>query len=180
MTTEPQRPPGPMSPDAVITHDARTLLTDAQFASVVGTVLDNNTDMTVDMAERIVIEGIRFVATGALRPELATAPSRIVDEGWHALILHTELYAQLCARFGPFVHHTPGYDPDNYDPDIMARTLDAITACGFEVDAELWRAPTDNGLVSVTAGCSHAPSKDGPIKPMPTPQPPCRKSASVA
>jgi len=48
-----------------------------------------------DLAERIVAEGIKFVVAGGSNPSHAMAPSRVVDEGWHALILHTQLYADL-------------------------------------------------------------------------------------
>ncbi|MFI5530164.1 glycine-rich domain-containing protein [Kitasatospora sp. NPDC051853] len=171
MTTAPERPPGPMAPDTLL--DPRTLLTDRQFASVVTTILDNNPGMTENMAERITTEGLRFTVTAALTPGHAMAPSRIVDEGWHSLILHTELYAELCGVFGRFVHHSPGYSPDHYDGDVLEATQAAIRAAGFEVDAELWRAPDDESLVAVAANCQHAPAGDGPVKPMPTPQPPC-------
>jgi hypothetical protein len=153
------------------------LVSATTFDSVVATVLDNNEGMAVSMAERIVREALAFVVTGARRPHLAMAPSRIVDEGWHALIVHTEVYAELCGRAGQFVHHSPGFDPDNFDPDILEQTQDAIRAEGFDVDPELWRAPTDDSLVSVAANCQHAPSCS--IRPMPKPEKPCNKPALV-
>ncbi|MFJ2189283.1 hypothetical protein ACIOJE_15230 [Kitasatospora sp. NPDC087861] len=151
------------------------LVSTTTFGSVVSTVLANNEGMTVEMAERIVREALAFVVTGARRPHLAMAPSRIVDEGWHALIVHTEVYSELCAREGVFVHHSPGFDPDNFDPNILEQTQDAIRAAGFEVDPELWRAPTDDSLVSVAANCQHAPRCK--IRPMPKPEKPCNKPA---
>ncbi|MFF9643828.1 helix-turn-helix domain-containing protein [Kitasatospora aureofaciens] len=60
-------------------------------------------------------------------------------------------------------------------PDILQHTQDAIRAAGFNIDQDLWRAPDDDSLVTVTAGCQHVPAKDGPIKPMPKPQHPCHK-----
>lgn len=176
MSTPAKQPPGPTPPAPT---NPPSLIPADGFDSVVNTVLDSNKGMAAELAERIVSEGIKFVVTGALRPELAMAPSRIVDEGWHALIVHTKLYEDLCARFGPFVHHSPGYDPEFFDPDILEQTQAAIRAAGFEVDEDLWRPPTDDSLVSVTAGCQHAPSKDGPIKPMPKPEFPCRTGTAV-
>ncbi|GAA2302429.1 hypothetical protein Scani_26060 [Streptomyces caniferus] len=78
------------------------------------------------------------------------------------------MYEELCASLGEFVHHYPGYAPDNYDPTILERTQDVIRARGYDVDEELWRAPSDDELISVTAKCQHSPSDAGPIKPMPT------------
>ncbi|MGW4652525.1 glycine-rich domain-containing protein [Kitasatospora sp. NPDC004289] len=163
MTTAPERPPGPMAPDA--------LLGQATLASVTNTVLDANPGMTTTMAGRIVSQALAFVATAATAPHhRGMAPSRIVDEGWHALIVHTEAYAELCSRLGRFIHHTPGWSPDLYDPNILEYTQDLIRAAGYDVDAELWRAPHDTGLVSVAAQCQHAP--ECTIRPMPTPQKP--------
>ncbi|WP_251146130.1 hypothetical protein [Streptomyces sp. McG3] len=91
-------------------------------------------------------------------PGFGLAPSRIVDEGRHALLLHTAMYAQLCEGLGgDFVHHLPGYDPTNYDPEILDRTRRAIADLGYVADAELWGPPSDETLASVAAKCQHAP-----------------------
>jgi hypothetical protein len=102
--------PGPAAPE----RDPRDLLTADTFAGVAKTVLDNNPGMTAGLAERITAEAIKFVVAGAIHPGVPLAPSRVVDEGWHALILHTRPYARLCTDHGPFVHHSPGYDPTLY------------------------------------------------------------------
>ncbi|MEV7599846.1 hypothetical protein AB0O91_20930 [Kitasatospora sp. NPDC089797] len=160
-----------------MTSSPMSLVSATTYSSVVSTVLDNNKGMAVEMAERIVREALAFVVTGARRPYLAMAPSRIVDEGWHAFIVHTEAYAELCTREGGFVHHAPGFDPDNFDPDILEQTQDAIREAGFEVDPELWRPPTDDALVSVAANCQHAPNCT--IKPMKKPEKPCNKPSAA-
>ncbi|MFZ3556486.1 MULTISPECIES: glycine-rich domain-containing protein [unclassified Streptomyces] len=150
---------------------ARMLIPDAVFASCRGTVMDANPDMAEEMAGRIVEEAIKFVAACAKNPDTGLAPSRIVDEGWHALLLHSAAYAKLCADLrGDFVHHYPGYDPTHYDPAILNRTQATIAVLGWEPDAELWSAPSDETLVSVAAQCQHAP--ECTIRPMPQPEPP--------
>jgi hypothetical protein len=145
------------------------VLASAEFDGVVRTVLDNNPGMPRDTAARIVSEALKFVVAGARFPGLALAPSRVVDEGWHALILHTRLYATLCGRHGGFVHHTPGYDPTHFDPSILDRTRFAIARAGYETDPALWRSPADR-TVGVAASCQHAP--ECAILPMPTPRDP--------
>ena len=43
---------------------------------------------------------------GGRRP--VSMPSRVVDDLWHAFILHTRTYQQFCNQtFGRFLHHTP-------------------------------------------------------------------------
>lgn len=70
----------------------RDLIGPAAYLSVAGTVQDNNPGMDGAMAQRIADEGLKFVATCAATPDAPLAPSRVVDEGWHALILHTKVY----------------------------------------------------------------------------------------
>ncbi|MGP3979503.1 glycine-rich domain-containing protein [Streptomyces sp. KR80] len=159
--------PGP-DPDPI--PSARALLAEQQFTSARSTVMDANPGMPEDMAGRIVEEGIKFVVACARFPGVGLAPSRIVDEGWHALLLHSELYADLCARFGEFVHHYPGWDPTHYDPPILERTRTMIGECGYTPDEELWGHPTEGMLVSVAANCQHAP--ECTIQPMPEPRDP--------
>lgn len=50
---------------------------------------DNNPDMNDATAQRIVTEALKFVAAAAQFPTVKITPSNVVDEGWHALILHT-------------------------------------------------------------------------------------------
>ncbi|MFE0801069.1 glycine-rich domain-containing protein [Streptomyces sp. NPDC058812] len=162
----------PDNPTVPVPELVRMLITDEQFASVRGTVMDANPDMSEELAGRIVDEGLKFVAACATNPDLGLAPSRIVDEGWHALILHTAMYAELCERLGgkgKFVHHYPGYDPTNYDPPILDRTRETIAALGWEADPELWGPPSDETLVSVAAKCQHAPECTIIITPKPKP-----------
>ncbi|MFJ2212645.1 hypothetical protein ACIQVO_17320 [Streptomyces sp. NPDC101062] len=141
---------------ATTTRDARSLLTDEQFAGVVATVQRANPGMATTLAERITLEGLKFVATAADRTSGRLAPSTLVDEGWHALILHTRVYADLNARLGGrFVDHVP--QPPNPThpqvPGILAFTQVAITAAGFQVDEELWQPGP-----KASADCQHVPN----------------------
>lgn len=168
MTCQPQPGPTPCSSNpGVKGNTPRALLNDAAFSGVLHTVLDNNPGMTEDVADRIVIEALKFVHAAALFPTVRIAPTRIVDEGWHALILHTHVYATLCSRLGRTVHHYPERpDASRFDPDVLTRTMALIEQAGYAPDPELWTSP-DKQLVTVAAGCSHTqqPGGCGPINP---------------
>ncbi|MGW7367648.1 hypothetical protein ACWGI8_30560 [Streptomyces sp. NPDC054841] len=152
-----------------MTQTARALLTDAQFNDVRATILGNNPGMEPELAGQILVDALAFVAAAASSPGRALVPSRVVDEGWHALILHTSLYHQLCARFGTFVHHLPERpDPGRHDEAVIERTIAHIEAAGYSVDRDLWRGPTDT-LVSVAAECQHS-DESGPIVTIPKPK----------
>ncbi|NLU69878.1 hypothetical protein HCC30_21870 [Streptomyces sp. HNM0574] len=133
------------------------MLSPEVFASVAATVRDANSGMSVDVAERIVTEAVAFIAACAAPGGKGLRPSRIVDEGWHALILHTLVYRELCERLGRFVHHVPERpDPTRYDPGAMDRTQNAIRALGYTPDPMLWAGPLDD-TIPVSANCTHGP-----------------------
>ncbi|MFH8679977.1 glycine-rich domain-containing protein [Streptomyces lydicus] len=150
-------------------QSARKLLTDDQFVAVRSTVQTDNPDITAEDAAAVVTEALAFVATCVLFPAASLVPSRMVDAGWHALILHTQTYAELCARLGGFVHHQPeAPDPTRYDQDVIDRTTALIEEAGYSVDVGLW-GPPDDELVSVAASCQHS-DDSGPIVPIPKPK----------
>ncbi|MFF3327821.1 glycine-rich domain-containing protein [Streptomyces sp. NPDC002889] len=170
--TVPSGPPVPDPPGTPIPvlKSARALLSDAQFNDVRGTILDNNPGMDPEIAGRILVDALGFVATAAGKPGRGLVPSRVVDEGWHALILHTGLYYDLCNRFGNFVHHIP--DRQDLGRDNQAsvdHTVDRMRAAGHEPDLDLWRGPEDR-TIPVAAKCRHS-DDTGPIITIPKPKP---------
>ncbi|MFG3487444.1 glycine-rich domain-containing protein [Streptomyces sp. NPDC047972] len=142
---------------------ARAMLSDAAFNGVMHTVLDNNPAWTADKAGRVVVEALKFVAAASLFPTARISPTKEVDEGWHALILHTHLYATLCSRLGRTVHHYPERpEAARRDPDVITRTMALIEQAGYTPDPELWTGRVGElvGVVRHTppGGC-------GPINP---------------
>ncbi|MDT9689187.1 hypothetical protein Q5762_12710 [Streptomyces sp. P9(2023)] len=164
---EPVPPPCSVNPDGGGSPGARALLSDAAFNGVMHAVLDNNPGMQPSMAGRIVTEALKFVHAASLFPTVRIAPTREVDEGWHALILHTHLYATLCGRLGRAVHHYPERpDASRHGPNVLTRTMALIEQAGHTPDADLWTGPKKSN-VTVTAKCSHTPMPGGcgPINP---------------
>lgn len=153
MTTSPEHVRTPMS-------SARDLISPEAFRAVAQTVQQNNPWMAANIAVAITDEALKFVAACAAAPSARLRPSRVVDEGWHALILHTQIYAGLSMRLGTSVHHVPEPpDPGRHDPDALERTQRAIRDVGYIPNVELWCAPTD-GTIPVAASCEH--SEGGP------------------
>ncbi|MFB1043536.1 glycine-rich domain-containing protein [Streptomyces chrestomyceticus] len=153
-------------------NPARALLPAAEFLAVSDTIATGNRGMPRFTAERILVQALAFVATAARYRGAAIAPSRVVDEGWHALILHTKSYAALCDRLGGFVHHYPQPpEPRRQPQTVIDRTTALMGEAGFVVDGELWRTPAEE-LVVVAADCGHTPPGGcGPIGPQPRPGP---------
>ena len=143
------------------------LLDQAELDAVTATVMDNNLGMDRGLAGQIVVEALAFVATAARNPGAPIAPSRVVDEGWHALILHTALYARLCRSLGRFVDHYPERpDQTRQGQDVITRTVALIEATtGRTPDPMLWTLP-GHADVPVAAKCGHSP-QCGPIEPRP-------------
>ena len=163
----PVPPPCSSSPEPGNPPGVRALVGETYFTGAVHTVLDNNPGMEASTAERIVTEAIKFVCAASLFPKVRIAPTRVVDEGWHALILHTHPYDSFCNRLGRKVHHYPERpDASRHDPDVITRTMALIEQAGYTVDSELWVDP-QRSLVTVAANCSHTqkPGGCGPINP---------------
>ncbi|MFD0359613.1 hypothetical protein ACFVHW_38655 [Streptomyces sp. NPDC127110] len=138
MSTPPP-PPCRTKPHTPPTPALHGLLADAQLDAVRATVLDDNPGMEPELAARIVTEAVKFVATAAQD----MTPSRLVDKGWHALILHTALYSRLCAHLGGFVNHYPNPQSLPSDtPSPIVSTIKAIERAGFSFDRYLWHEPT--------------------------------------
>ncbi|MEU9605093.1 hypothetical protein [Streptomyces sp. NPDC048057] len=149
---------------------ARALVSDAEFSAFLTTILSNNSGMDTATGSRILEQALAFVATAASRPGTVMVPSRVVDEGWHTLLLHTGAYYRLCAGFGNFVHHIPeAPDVTRFSQAAIDRTVTLIAAAGYVVDLALWRAPDDQP-VPVAAKCQHS-DDSGPIVIIPKPKP---------
>ncbi|NSC22953.1 hypothetical protein FM076_17990 [Streptomyces albus subsp. chlorinus] len=141
--------------------DARTLLHPETRALLAADVQKKFPDMSTSLAERGVGQMLAFLAAGTQTAE-PLSPSPIVDEFWHAFILHTEAYAEFCDQtFGRFIHHRPEYlDPAIHGgaKAVRARTIDAITAAGYVVDAELWPELDVADCNQCHAGCYDSPN----------------------
>lgn len=123
----------------------RSLVPSATFARLTRRL---TTEHPVDahLAERIVDQAAAFLAACATAAQ-PLAPSRDVDLGWHAFLVHTRDYAEFCETVaGRFIHHVP-HDNDREGGDeetqaVLDRSVEAIRRAGYIVDEELWRADT--------------------------------------
>ncbi|MEV6014779.1 hypothetical protein [Streptomyces sp. NPDC051997] len=144
----------------VSTTDPITLL-DAEVADrLTCRVVTDHPEISADTARRIVGQAAAFIAASGQQPGRALVPSRFVDYGWHAFILHTVDYAAFCELVaGRFVHHVPTDDGDGVTEETRQsreRTLAAITAAGYTVDRDLW--PDLAECSQCHAGCTDSPN----------------------
>lgn len=144
---------------------ARSLISEDEFAAVVATVVRDGADLNEARAERIVEEALKFVATCAVQDEGGLRPSRAVDAGWHALILHTRTYARLCDRLGRFVHHCPDTPALRTVPmdalrqrTTLHRTQALMVGAGYEPDPALWMQMANGVGDCTTSECEGGPT----------------------
>ncbi|MFF3552524.1 hypothetical protein ACFYXL_03785 [Streptomyces tsukubensis] len=89
------------------------------------------------VADAVMDQAIAFVYVVGSKQAYELAPSRLVDPGWHAFMLHTQEYADWCQkRFGFFIHHAPNSKVRTLS--LMSSVTSRIRAAGFEVDERLW------------------------------------------
>ncbi|MGA5003229.1 hypothetical protein ACPCB7_35000 [Streptomyces arboris] len=120
---------------------------------------DSWPEMTDAQGERGLGQVAAFLAVAATTTERVT-PSLRVDLFWHALVLHTKHYAELCEALGGFIHHVPdrngGHSPVE-GRAAMRRTAEMIGAAGFDVDPEFWPVDGAADCTQSYAGCSDSP-----------------------
>lgn len=121
--------------------------------------------MLCDLAVRIMDQTLAFLAASAATPDARLVPSRLVDIGWHTFLLYTRDYTDFCHQIaGRYIHHIPS-GPTGEAADTATermRTLAAITAAGYTLDADLWPLAVEgrHGECSDEGNCS-AFGKDG-------------------
>ncbi|WP_262703804.1 MULTISPECIES: glycine-rich domain-containing protein [Streptomyces] len=152
MTVTVERPLGTAT-------DPRTLLSTDLFERLTARIVKDH-DLALSLAERITAQAAAFLAACATNAGQPLKPSKAVDIGWHIFILHTRDYADFCQRVaGHFIHHVPT-DPAEGEHGTAAaarqRTLDAISAAEYVVDADLWPEAAD--CSQCHAGCSDSPN----------------------
>jgi hypothetical protein len=128
-------------------------LVDDELLDRLVTFLVNEEQMTRCHAILIMDQALAFLGTLAQYVGAPLSPSKKVDPGWHAFVLHTREYDDWCQRVaGRFIHHNPFKDTiAPRDGVAVARTVEAMAAAGYAIDPDLW---------NVTANCN-APTCDG-------------------
>ncbi|MFD5862622.1 glycine-rich domain-containing protein [Streptomyces chartreusis] len=151
MTIALERPVG--------TTDPITLVDPKVMSRLVRRITTDHPEISAETARRIVGQAAAFIAASGQRPSRGLVPSELVDHGWHAFILHTVDYADFCERVaGRFVHHVPTDEGEQTPGGAAAareRTMAAIAAAGYAVDAELWHSTADCNQCH--AGCHDSP-----------------------
>ncbi|XVQ07272.1 glycine-rich domain-containing protein [Spirillospora sp. CA-255316] len=108
------------------------------YAKLVARVMEDE-QIPPDRAVRIVDQTLIFLKACADAPGRNLSPTKAVDPGWHAFILHTEDYANFCDTYaGAFIHHRPICNNDIRSGTALGRTVEAIRATGYPIDWELW------------------------------------------
>jgi hypothetical protein len=150
------------SPETGLKASALDMLTGDEANRVAALVMRDNEGVNDQaLALSIVDEALKFLAASGKNTGNGKAlrPSRVVDMGWHALILHTEIYFKVCGQWGRYIHHRPE------GPETLRRvatTLDdttaAITAAGYTPNEYLWG---DKAETEVKGGdCMHTECSD--------------------
>lgn len=124
-------------------------------------IVTDHPEIDLPTADRIVTQTVAFLTACGVHSGLPLVPSALVDIGWHTFILHTQEYTDFCRRIaGRYLHHTPDEPEEGEHGKAAAareRTLGAIEAAGFVVDAELW--PETAKCSQCYNGCSDSPVK---------------------
>jgi len=143
---------------------SRSLVSDELFECLVARV-ERDEGHEPELAVRIVDQALAFLGTCAVHRGEPLSPSRMVDAGWHAFVLHTREYRRFCRRIaGRFIDHVP---TDNLPagPGELAsplhRTVAAMRIIGYAVDDELWFSSDNADCTGCHNGCHDDPPPVG-------------------
>jgi hypothetical protein len=143
------------------TTDPITLVDPEVTERLARRVTTDHPEISETTARRIVGQAAAFIAASGQQPGRELAPSKLVDHGWHAFILHTVDYAAFCQRIaGRFVHHVPTDEEEQTTgaaAETRERTLAAIATAGYAVDEELWPEASAE-CTQCHAGCTDSPN----------------------
>lgn len=123
---------------------------------VIATIV-RETGLSHEVARDQLEEVKRFMCLCAVNPDMRLATSRVLDEAWHAFILHTARYAGFCQEFlGSFVHHRPTDKPET---ESYERCLNLLARDFPDHRAEYWppirnrAADCDSGVCQGYCSC---------------------------
>ncbi|MGC5400570.1 glycine-rich domain-containing protein [Streptomyces sp. DT20] len=140
--------------------DARNLIGAKLRATLVSNMQAKFPKLTDDKADRGVGQMIAFLAAGAYS-DTPLSPSPLIDDFWHAFLLHTQAYQNFCSgTIGKFVHHQPGFlDKEEHGGGkaLRARTVDAIVTAGFVIDMAFWPELDLADCSQCHANCHNSP-----------------------
>ncbi|SNT58193.1 hypothetical protein SAMN05443665_10491 [Actinomadura meyerae] len=140
---------------AVVT-DPKGLISPDLFGRLVARIVHEK-HVSTEEAERVLHQALGFLMACALNPGAGLAPSKSVDVGWHAFVLHTREYADFCQRIaGRFIHHAPDDPSDAGSGGASIRaTVAAMEQAGLHVDPDLWETAGD--CSQCYQGCHDSP-----------------------
>ncbi|MFD3516598.1 glycine-rich domain-containing protein [Streptomyces sp. NPDC058657] len=162
----------------IVVREPRAYVTPDVWEREVSLLL-RSPENTRELAERKFGQAVAFVMTCGENPDLLMGPSKAVDEAWHSFMLDSIQYHHFTNRhFGRYIHHVPelpgakgdtecsggvidadGHDLKTGKPLVLAQTITAIKAAGFEIDADLWGMEDAADCNQCHAGCHDSPKK---------------------
>ena len=148
-----------MTPTDIAVRDPRTCLPEHTWERLVRLIMRDH-DLDHGLAERTAGQTVAYLVTSAEQPEITMGPAPAVDKGVHTFVLDSPSYFAFCDQHaGRYIHHVPHLpDDETGEIDLVKRTIAAIRAAGFPVDAELWNAEAAD-CNQCYNGCSDSPKK---------------------
>ncbi len=101
----------------------------------------------------------KFLAICASNRSRSFAPSKHLDDMWHAFVLFTSDYFRFCGMIGGYIHHRPTREVMH---DSYANTLEVMPKMFGGINSKWWKvrsaADCDGGTCENY--CSDAPNPD--------------------
>jgi hypothetical protein len=103
--------------------------------------LEKKLEWSPEMTDEAIFEYKRFLYLVLKFPKARLVPSKIIDEVWHAHILHTKMYAEHCQEiYGYFLHHRPSLPEESKSKSYEGyrKTLDVYNNTFKKLNDKVW------------------------------------------
>lgn len=117
----------------------KSLINEETWQKLIGYIVQEK-NIERSLAERILDQALGFLKLISLSPGCTFCPSKMVDIGWHAFLMHTRDYIAFCREInGQYIHHEPTpVEIVVVRTGGVTETVRAMKAKGIVVDEELW------------------------------------------
>ena len=117
--------------------------------------IDSRIEGNKQYIEGLKDETLKFLSIASQNNNVA--PSKIVDEYWHEMVLNTQLYEAVSNDIGGFVHHVPTNKPET---EAYARTIALYKNIFGEPVKEYWKKEAADCESFCSSGACEAYCRD--------------------
>ena len=105
-------------------------ITNFNLDKIVAYAIKKNPDLVQQNVESLKQEYINYMFLASVSDKTLAVPSKVVDDIWHAHLLHNKSYEEFCALLGKMIYHNP--TSDETTPEQKAQTMQNLIDSSYQ------------------------------------------------